>query len=167
MNPPLTTIGPDSDPDVLMDDFAHGPHSLAEVARLHGMSIPAMLTWARMPMNHRTLRAIRDLTDVRTDLIVSGARSEAAHALRRLAVESASAETQRKACVDLLRLGLPAAPAKARTGKDAGAPSHADSGADADALRRVLDAMAERSDQEMGGESAGAGSGPEPSEHAA
>jgi hypothetical protein len=151
MNPPLTTIGPEPDPELLMDDFAQSPRSLAELARMHRMSIPSMLTWARVPVNQRTLRAIRDLTDARTDLIVSGARSEAAHALRRLAVESDSAETQRKACVDLLRLGLPAPASKQRGAREPSTSGAAEAGTDGDALRRVLDAMAERTDAELAG----------------
>jgi len=131
--------------DTLIDDFTINPQSLADLARAHRMTIPALAKWAGAPMNRRTLEAIRDLSDARTDLIVSHARTEAAHALRRLAVDSESAETQRKACVDLLRLGIAPAPARARAPKPAPADgAHEAEAVDHDALRRVLEAYAER-----------------------
>jgi len=167
MTTPLPILTPTTESDQLIDDFTHSPQPLADLARAYRMTIPAMLSWARVPLNQRTLRAIRDLTDARTDLIVSSARSEAAHALRHLAVASESAETQRKACVDLLRLGVPASPARAKGAKDASTDSGANAATDPDALRRMLEDYGAQMDADPARDQAGGEGSPLPAEHAA
>lgn len=124
----------------LIDDFTLSPLSLAELAQSHHMSVLDLARWAADPPQRAELHAIRDLSNTRTDLLVSHARTEAAHALRRLAAESASAETQRKACVDLLRLGLPPLPTKARAARPA-SDIPPDIPADADTARHLLEAL--------------------------
>lgn len=128
----------------LIDDFTLSPLSLAELAQSHHMSVLDLARWAADAPQRAELHAIRDLSNTRTDLLVSHARTEAAHALRRLAAESASAETQRKACVDLLRLGLPPLPAKARAARAADAS--AELPADTDTARRLLEALTRHTD---------------------
>ena len=141
MTTPPATLPGMTHREVLINDFTISPVSLGDLARAHRMTIPALAKWAGAPINKRMLEAIRDLSDTRTDLIVSHARTEAAHHLRRLASESDSAETQRKACVDLLRLGIAPAPAKGRGAKEPASAASADAAADGNAARRLLEAL--------------------------
>jgi hypothetical protein len=78
--------------------------ALEDLARAHGLSLRALIAWAERRDIASLRRSMRELADDRADLIVSRARTAAAHKLKSF-VESAKAdETTRKACVDLLRL---------------------------------------------------------------
>jgi hypothetical protein len=160
---------PQSHRETLMDDFTLSPLSLGDLARTHRMTIPALAKWAGAPLNRRVLDAIRDLSNTRTDLIVALSRMEAAHHLRRLASESASAETQRKSCVDLLRLGLAPGPVRGRSAKGGGPEAGAEGPVDAEAARRLLESLVRVGEEAEGaaasGEAGAASDGP--TEHAA
>lgn len=81
--------------------------ALEDLARTHGLTLRDLLAWAERPDVLALRRSMREVADDRADLIVSRARTLAAHRLTALASGAANDETARKACVDLLRLRAP------------------------------------------------------------
>jgi hypothetical protein len=78
--------------------------ALEDLARAHGLSLRALIAWAERRDITCLRRSMRELADDRADLIVSRARTAAAHKLKSFVERKETDETTRKACVDLLRL---------------------------------------------------------------
>ncbi|MEO1130506.1 MAG: hypothetical protein AAFX05_12490 [Planctomycetota bacterium] len=95
---------PEDDVASIIEDLCLDGLSLLEVAERRGMDLPGLTRWAGQPHVRSLLQALRGLSDTRTALVSARARTDAAHALRRLALDGETRETARKACVDLLRL---------------------------------------------------------------
>ncbi len=112
--------------------------ALDDLARAHGLSLRALIDWAERRDVLALRRSMRELADDRADLIVSRARTLAAHRLRTLVNSSSSEETSRKACIDLLRIRRSSAAAEPSAPTVEADPSDADE----DDLLSRLDALA-------------------------
>jgi len=111
--------------------------TLAQVAEKHGLSLPRLTRWAMEPEAQAMLATLRGLCESRTALVSAQARIDAAHALRRLAMDEESKETARKACVDLLKLEPAREEGPAKQGESAPAPPESH-----DAVRALLERLA-------------------------
>lgn len=96
--------------------------ALESLAKEQGLTLRALLAWAERRDVADLRRSMRELADDRADLIVSRARTAAAHRLEHLTSQAKSEETARKACVDLLRLRPAASPVSTPDPADDPAP---------------------------------------------
>ncbi len=80
---------------------------LDELAERHALTLRQLTDLAQRPDAADLLTRTRRLADERADLIISRARTGAAHRLLGLAHDDDNKETARKACVDLLRMRRP------------------------------------------------------------
>lgn len=80
---------------------------LDELAERHALTLRQLTDLAQRPDAADLLSRTRRLADERADLIISRARTGAAHRLLGLAHDDDNKETARKACVDLLRMRRP------------------------------------------------------------
>lgn len=76
------------------------------VAEAFDLSLEELATWAGRDRTMRSLRGLRLVADMQTQLILSRYRLTAAAKLLQLASQEESSETARKACVDLLKTEL-------------------------------------------------------------
>ena len=76
------------------------------VAEGFGMTLEELALWAGRERTMRALRGLRLVADMQTQLILSRYRLTAAAKLVQLAGQDESAETARRACVDLLKAEL-------------------------------------------------------------
>lgn len=105
----------------LIKDIFNAEHDVVALAQTHGLSPDELAGWASDPQNQRCLTGLCVLADLQTQLLLSRYRLLAATRLIRLATqqdESAGPDVSRKACVDLLRLDLKRAEAKADDEKE-------------------------------------------------
>ncbi len=80
--------------------------SPAELARELKMSLLELSQWATQPSIVRVLEALARLSDVRTQMVLSQYRANAAIRLIEIALAKEPTEASRRACVDLLRADL-------------------------------------------------------------
>ena len=80
-------------------------------AKRHALSLSEVANWSAGPTGSAAMAALRTLAQARSSLAVARSKVEAAKALLTLAQDTEARETARKACVDLLRLEEPPAPA--------------------------------------------------------
>lgn len=111
---PSNAAGSNTDADILRELFSNSLE-LEPLAHCLGIGVRDLANWADRPDTAALLTGVRRLSDERAELIVSRARTGAAHRLLELAQADDNPETARKACVDLLRLRDPAG-AHASTG---------------------------------------------------
>jgi hypothetical protein len=135
---------PDDDPASIIEDLCLDGRTLLEVAERRGMDLAGLTRWAGQPHVRELLQALRALSDARTTLVSARARTDAAHALRRLALDGETKETARKACVDLLRLAPDAIAPPTDTSDHS--PPHGSHDAVRTLLERLADLPAEHDD---------------------
>jgi hypothetical protein len=118
----------------MLEDLLSRTLDLAPIAARHDLDVESLGSWAARPEIAAALERVRRLADQRADLIVSRARTGAAHALLSLAT-TGEGETARRACVDLLKLGGPGAALSEREGEAV------DPREDIEALHSLLDKL--------------------------
>ena len=97
------------DPDDMLVDLARAEHDILSFAKVHDLSLDALVDWASEPKTRRLLSGLCVLADAQTQLLLSRYRLVAATRLIGQATaedETLSAEQVRKACVDLLKTEL-------------------------------------------------------------
>ncbi len=90
----------------LLQCILSGRLDLEEMCAAQEVSLEQLAAWASQTTTLSRLYALRHLADLRTQLMLSRYRAHAAARLIELTSGEESAETARKACVDLLRLNV-------------------------------------------------------------
>lgn len=90
----------------LIEQLVHGERSPSELADEHEISLERLAKWSSDPANARVLAALSHLSDIRTQMLLSRYRANAAVQLINIATASQPTELSRKACVDLLKADL-------------------------------------------------------------
>ncbi len=90
----------------LLRDVLRGRHDLEELCQERKLTLEQLADWAGEAETRSTLASLRRLADLRTQLMISRYRAHAAARLIELSGGEESAETARKACVDLLRVNV-------------------------------------------------------------
>jgi hypothetical protein len=110
----------------LIRDLVAAEHDLFELARRHRLLPDDLAVWVSDAANQQTLAGLCMLADLQTQVLLSRYRLLAAGRLIRLATaeeadpSSSANDTARRACVDLLKMGLKrASPVAAPVGSDA------------------------------------------------
>jgi hypothetical protein len=89
-------------------------HPSPELAARANLSLSELSRWAAEPSNARLLEGLVRLEDVRAQIVLSRYRAGAAVRLIEIGTQGQPSELARKACVDLLKLNMPEAFARAR-----------------------------------------------------
>jgi hypothetical protein len=90
----------------LLQCVLSGRLDLEEICAAQDVSLEELAKWASLVTTQSRLQALRRLADTRTQFLLSRYRAHAAARLIELTGGEESAETARKACVDLLRLNV-------------------------------------------------------------
>lgn len=94
--------------DRLISRVVEADRTPAALAAELGLSLPALAAWAADPATLAVLESLARLADIRTQMLVSQFRANAAIQLIQIASASEPTELSRKACVDLLSADLDA-----------------------------------------------------------
>ncbi len=90
----------------LIEQIAEGNHTPTELASTHDLPLHRLARWATRPANARVLAGLAYLADMRTQMLLSRFRANAAIQLITIATNKEPTEMSRKACVDLLKADL-------------------------------------------------------------
>ncbi len=94
----------------LLEQVVAGERNAIELAEHNGWSLVQIARWMTHPGNRAVLSQLAALEDARAHLLLSRYRATAAIQLAAIACSAEPNETSRKACTDLLQLGLDITP---------------------------------------------------------
>jgi hypothetical protein len=126
--------------------LAEGNHSATDLARENDVSLLAIARWAAQPQHVELLAGLVRLSNVRAQIVLTQYRTSAAAKLIEHAMHGETAETSRKACVDLLKIDLPIFRDETASSTVQSDQSNAPSNA---AIRRAFRELAERTEAAM------------------
>lgn len=115
--------------------------SVTELAREHGLSLEELAAWISKPMTIETLQGLIRLSDLRTQMLLSQFRAQAAIQLMGIASAESETDITRKACVDLIKADVKVFEMKETSKGSPPAPSE-------ETILQALEAMGEKESHE-------------------
>lgn len=107
----------------MIERLARADLSVTELAREYDLSLEELVTWVSTPLTNETLQGLIRLSNLRTQMLLSQFRAQAAIKLMDIAAAESETDITRKACVDLIKADVKVLEAKEPAKEPPSAPS--------------------------------------------